>query len=85
MKALIWETPRMAFSLDPRENQLGILDYTAASGIARHVVEISLSRRFVPGMLLNVNISYLCADEIKGTRITPTRDYVFTVTGWTSA
>lgn len=70
MEALIWETPGIAFSLGSLENHLGTLDYAAASGVARHVVEIALSRRFMPGMLLNVNIPYLSANEIKGTRIT---------------
>ena len=70
MEALIWETPGIAFSLGSLENHLGTLDYTAASGVARHVVEVSLAHRFLPGMLLNVNIPYLTADELKGTRIT---------------
>ena len=70
MEALIWETPGIAFSLGSLENHLGTLDYTAASSVARHVVEISLAHRFMPGMLLNVNIPYLSVDEIKGTRIT---------------
>ncbi len=70
MEAIIWDTPGIAFSLGSVENHLGMLDYTAAAGIARRVVAISLQRRFAPGMLLNVNIPYLPENEIKGIRIT---------------
>ena len=70
MEALIWETPGIAFSLGSLENHLGALDYTSASVIARRVVETSLAHRFTAGMLLNVNIPYLPADQIKGFHIT---------------
>jgi 5'-nucleotidase len=70
MEALIWETPGIAFSLGSVENHLSTLDYTAAAAIARQVAETSLARRFSPGMLLNVNIPYLPAEQIKGIRIT---------------
>lgn len=70
MEALIWDTPGIAFSLGSLENHLSTLDYAAAAGVARHVVEISMAHRFPPGMLLNVNIPYLPADQLKGTRIT---------------
>ena len=70
MEALIWDTPGIAFSLGSVETHLATLDYTAASAIARRVVEISLGRRFSPGMLLNVNIPYLPAEQINGIRIT---------------
>jgi len=70
MEALIWDTPGIAFSLGSLENHLGLLDYTAAAAIARRVVETSLAHRFAPGMLLNVNIPYLPAEQIKGIHIT---------------
>lgn len=70
MEALIWETPGIAFSLGSLENHLGALDYTSASAIACRVVETSLAHRFTVGMLLNVNIPYLPADQIKGFHIT---------------
>jgi 5'-nucleotidase len=70
MEAVIWETPGMAFSLGSLENHLGALDYAAAAEITRRVVRTSLSHRFPPGMLLNVNIPYLPRDQIKGVRIT---------------
>ena len=70
MEAIIWDTPGIAFSLGSVESHLGLLDYTAAAGIAQRVVTTSLQRRFAPGMLLNVNIPYLPESEIKGIRIT---------------
>lgn len=70
MEALIWEIPGIAFSLGSLENHLGTLDYTTAAVITRRVVETSLAHRFTPGMLLNVNIPYLPADQIKGFHIT---------------
>lgn len=70
MEAVIWDTPGIAFSLGSLDNHLGALDYTAAAGIARRVVGTAREHRLPPGMLLNVNIPYLPADEIKGIRIT---------------
>jgi 5'-nucleotidase len=70
MEALIWETPGIAFSLGTNETHREPLDYSASAGIARQVVEKAIQRRIQPGMLLNVNIPYLPADQIKGTRIT---------------
>jgi 5'-nucleotidase len=70
MEAVIWETPGIALSLGSLENHLGALDYTAAAEIAQHLVATSLSHRFPPGMLLNVNIPYLPRDQINGIRIT---------------
>lgn len=70
MEAVIWGTPGIAFSLGSLDNHLGALDYTAAAGIARQVVGTVRQHRLPPGMLLNVNIPYLPADEIKGIRIT---------------
>jgi 5'-nucleotidase len=46
------------------------LDYTACARIAHHIVEKSIQRNFQTGMLLNVNIPYLPAEQIKGLRIT---------------
>jgi 5'-nucleotidase len=70
MEAIIWDTPGIAFSLGSLENHLGTLDYTAAAAIAHRVVTTSLKHRFQPGMLLNVNIPYRPADQVKGMRIT---------------
>jgi 5'-nucleotidase len=70
MEALIWDTSSIAFSLGSVENHLGTIDYTAASEIARRVAVTSLQQRFSPGMLLNINIPYLPAEQIKGIRIT---------------
>jgi 5'-nucleotidase len=70
MEAVIWDTPGIAFSLGSLDNHLGALDYTAAAEIARRVVSTALEHRSPPGMLLNVNIPYLPAEEIRGIRIT---------------
>lgn len=70
MEAVIWDTPGIAFSLGSLDNHLGTLDYTAAAQIAREVVRTTTSHRIPPGMLLNVNMPYLPADQIKGIRIT---------------
>lgn len=70
MEAVIWDTPGIAFSLGSLDNHLGAFDYTAAAGIARRVVSAAREHRLPPGMLLNVNIPYLPADEIRGMRIT---------------
>ncbi len=70
MEAVIWDTPGIAFSLGSLENHLGQLDYTAAADIARQVVQTVLARHIRPPMLLNVNIPYLPAEQIRGIRIT---------------
>ncbi len=70
MEAVIWDTPGIAFSLGSLDNHLGALDYTAAAQIARRVVSTALEHRLPSGMLLNINIPYLTAEEIKGIRIT---------------
>jgi 5'-nucleotidase len=70
MEALIWDTPGIAFSLGSVENHLSTIDYTAASEVACRIIETSLAHHFSPGMLLNVNIPYLPAEQIKGTRVT---------------
>jgi 5'-nucleotidase len=70
MEAVIWDTPGIAFSLGSLDNHLGALDYTAAADIARRVVSTAREHHLLPGMLLNVNIPYLPAEEIRGIRIT---------------
>lgn len=70
MEAVIWDTPGIAFSLGSLENHLGALDYTAAAAIARQVTQTALAHHIKPVQLLNVNIPYLPAQEIKGIRIT---------------
>ena len=70
MEALIWETPGIAFSLGTNETHREPLDYTASARIAHHIVEKSIQRNFQTGMLLNVNVPYLPAEQIKGLRIT---------------
>lgn len=70
MEAVIWDTPGIAFSLDSPDNHLGALDYRAAAESARKIVQTFLQHRWMPGMLLNVNIPYRPLTEIKGVRVT---------------
>lgn len=70
MEAVIWDTPGIAFSLGSLENHLGALNYNAAAEITHRIVAAAFEHRIPPGMLLNVNIPYLPAGEIKGVRIT---------------
>ena len=70
MEAIIWDVPAMAFSLGTNESHPQPLDYSMAAEIARNIVEKTTCHKLQPGMLLNVNIPYLPADQIKGTRIT---------------
>jgi 5'-nucleotidase len=70
MEAIIWDVPGVAFSLGTNEKNREPLDYSAAAGIARQIVEKTMQHSMQPGMLLNVNIPYLPASEIKGTRVT---------------
>jgi 5'-nucleotidase len=70
MEAIIWEIPGIAFSLGTTENNREPLDYSVAACIARQIVEKTTQHCLQPGILLNVNIPYLPADQIKGTRIT---------------
>ncbi|MCX7609052.1 MAG: 5'/3'-nucleotidase SurE [Anaerolineales bacterium] len=70
MEAVIWDTPGIAFSLGSLDNHLGSLDYSAAAEAAHKIVRTFLEYRWIPGMLLNVNIPYCPFEEIKGVRIT---------------
>lgn len=70
MEAVIWDTPGIAFSLGTNEAHREPLDYAVAAGLARQIVEKTTQHQLQPGMLLNVNLPYLSADQIKGTRIT---------------
>jgi 5'-nucleotidase len=70
MEAIIWDVPAIAFSFGTNENHLQPLDYSMAACVARTIVEKTGQHKLQPGMLLNVNIPYLPADQIKGIRIT---------------
>ncbi len=70
MEATIDNIPALAFSLDSKEGQVGPLDYAPAASVARRITERVLAEGLPKGVLLNVNIPYLPADEIKGVKIT---------------
>lgn len=70
MEAVIWGVPGVAFSLDTKENHLGLLDYHAAAQSAGQVVSTLRTHRLPAGILLNVNVPYRPYSEIKGLRIT---------------
>ncbi len=70
MEAVIWGVIGVAVSLDSTENHLGVLEYKPAAIVARQIVSQVLEHSLPPGILLNINVPYLPADEIKGIRIT---------------
>jgi 5'-nucleotidase len=70
MEAVIGDVPGIAFSLDSPMDGVAELDYTAAAGVAQQVVRIAIQNGVPAGILLNVNIPYLPADQIKGYYIT---------------
>ena len=70
MEAAIWDLPGIAISLEIPEEPAGLIDYGPAARIARQVAA-SVSRRGLPkDILLNVNVPFLPAEEIKGIKIT---------------
>jgi 5'-nucleotidase len=70
MEAVIGDVPGIAFSLDSPMDGVAELDYESAAGVARHVVQVTLQNGLPTGILLNVNIPYLPAGQIKGYYIT---------------
>lgn len=75
MEAVIWNTPGIAFGLDgingaTTGGHLAPLDYAPAAMAARWVVESVVAHGLPAGVLLNVNIPYLPAGEIRGYRVT---------------
>jgi 5'-nucleotidase len=70
MEAVIGGVPGVAFSLHAGEEHHGVLDYSTARLVARRVAEKVLAHGFPEGVLLNVNIPYLKAKELKGYMIT---------------
>lgn len=70
MEAVIWGIPGIAFSLDSVENGLTITDFELAGSVAQQVVETWQERGLPAGILLNVNIPMLPADQLKGFRVT---------------
>ncbi len=70
MEAVIGGTPGLAFSLNAPAGLHGGLDYRAAADVAGQVAAQSLAQGLDTSILLNVNIPYLPAGEIKGIQIT---------------
>jgi len=68
MEAVIWGIPGLAFSLDGEI--IDQLDYSAATLVAREVVERFLQYGIPAETLLNVNIPNLPYKEIKGVQVT---------------
>jgi 5'-nucleotidase len=70
MEAAISGIPAVAFSLDTPTDFEGKKDFSAATAIAKTVIQKVMKNDIAHNTLLNVNIPYLPLDEIKGTRIT---------------
>lgn len=70
MEAVIGGVPAVAISLDSPENHLGAIDYGPAAHVARRVVQAVIENGLPHDVLLNVNVPYLPAEQIKGFRIT---------------
>lgn len=70
MEAVIWGVPGIAISLNSPENHGGLLDYGSAAGVAQYIVTRVIANGLPEGVLLNVNVPYLKADEFKGYLVT---------------
>ncbi len=70
MEAAIWGIPAVAVSLNSPNNHLDTIDYAAAGEAALTVVEAYSRYGLPPNYLLNVNVPFIPASEIKGMRIT---------------
>ena len=66
MEAVIMGVPGVAVSLEVPENQIGEMDYQAAARAAHMVVQRVMEVGIGPEILLNVNVPYLPADNVKG-------------------
>lgn len=70
MEAAIFGVRGVAFSLDAPDSFVGELDFTPAANFARRIVELVTQNGIPAGVLLNVNVPYLPAEQIKGFHIT---------------
>jgi 5'-nucleotidase len=70
MEAVIWGIPGVAFSLDASGNHISALDYGPTAAAAHWVVQSVIEHGLPAGTLLNVNVPYLPAGDIKGYRVT---------------
>jgi len=70
MEAVIAGVPGVAVSLEVPEGYVGAIDFQPAACAARMVVQNVLANGLPPETLLNVNVPFLKAEEIRGFRIT---------------
>lgn len=69
MEATIWDIPAIAFSLDQPESNTAPVDFTPGAQIAQRVARAVARYGLPKNVLLNVNIPFLPAEQIKGFRI----------------
>jgi len=70
MEAVIAGVNGIAVSLDSPVDFKGMLDYSTAASVARHIAEQVIADGLPKGVLLNVNVPYLKESELKGYEIT---------------
>jgi 5'-nucleotidase len=70
MEAVIAGVPGIAVSLEVPEGQVGPIDFLPAAQAARIAVENVVAHGLPAETLLNVNVPFLKAEEIRGFRIT---------------
>ncbi len=70
MEAVISGVEGVAFSLDTPEGFTGLLDFSTAAAVAKHVVGKVIAEGLPKGVLLNVNLPYLKETELKGYMVT---------------
>lgn len=70
MEAVIAGVPGVAFSLDSPEGFSGALDFSGAAAAAQIVARQVIERGLPAGVLLNVNVPYLPAEQFKGFVVT---------------
>jgi 5'-nucleotidase len=70
MEAVIWGVPGVAISLDSEDNHLSKLDYSTAGWVAQEIVTAVKDHGIPSGILLNINVPNLPADQLKGFRTT---------------
>lgn len=70
MEAVIAGVPGIAFSLDSPDGFMGTLDFSGAAVAAQIVARQAIERGLPAGVLLNVNVPYLPAEQFKGFVVT---------------
>jgi 5'-nucleotidase len=70
MEAVIAGVKGMAVSLDSPDRFKGILDYSTAAVVARHVAKKIIEDELPEGAVINLNVPYLKENELKGYMIT---------------